>query len=79
MLTPSLSSADCPFSHPPGRRLPGESINREWVAPHVAAKEGQLVDRTFGGESEAVEKVLPGSGLDDKAQPESDDIKVDMG
>lgn len=37
------------------------------------------MDRTFGGDSDVVEKVLPGSGLDDKAQPESDDIKVDMG
>lgn len=79
MLITYLSPADCPFSHPPGRKLPGESVHREWIAPHKAAKEGHLVDRSFGGESEAVEKVLPGSGLDEKSQPAAEDIKVDMG
>jgi hypothetical protein len=40
------------------------------------------VDRTFGGESEATEKVLPGSGLAGRGETDGDndaeDIKVDM-
>lgn len=82
MLT--FFAADCPFSHPPGRRLPGESVNKEWISPAAKAKEqaSPLVDRTFGGESEATEKVLPGSGLAGRGETDGDadgdDIKVDM-
>lgn len=70
--------ADCPYSHPPGRKVSGAAINTDGFTPYKP-KEGQLVDRSFGGESEAVEKVLPGSGLDVKSEPAEDDIKVEMG
>lgn len=55
----------------------GESIGKEGFSPYKP-KDGSLVDRTFGGESAAVEKVLPGSGLNVKTESE-EDIKVEMG
>lgn len=78
MLMRSCLTADCPYSHPPGRKLASESINRDGFSSYKP-KEGQLVDRTFGGEAEPVEKVLPGSGLNVKSEPAEDDIKVEMG
>lgn len=74
----SAFPADCPYSHPPGRKLGGAAISTDGFTPYKP-KEGQLVDRSFGGESAAVEKVLPGSGLNVKAEPAEDDIKVEMG
>jgi hypothetical protein len=77
ICSPGLFAADCQYSHPPGRKVGGESIAKEGFSTYKP-KESSLVDRTFGGESEPVEKVLPGSGLNVKMEPE-EDIKVEMG
>ncbi|KAJ9093563.1 hypothetical protein QFC19_008290 [Naganishia cerealis] len=75
-------TADCPFSHPPGRKLPSDGITHGGFSAYKP-KESHLADRTFGGESEPVEKVLPGSGLREGAHQQGngtagDDITVTM-
>ncbi|KAJ9100558.1 hypothetical protein QFC21_003601 [Naganishia friedmannii] len=84
--------ADCPYSHPPGRKIPsttsGEGIVHGGFSTYKP-KQSSLADRTFGGESEPAEKVLPGSGLPGNAvrlEPgngvkveQEDDITVTMG
>jgi hypothetical protein len=45
----ALFLADCPYSHPPGRKVGGgDSIGKEGFAPYKP-KDSSLVDRSFGG------------------------------